>query len=338
MSVSTYRCPSCGNGLAFDPDLQKLVCDYCGNQYHEHEILNMLREKEEAVAHTAVFSCPSCGAEVATDETTAATYCYYCHNPVVLSGRLQAEFRPDFVLPFKVGKEKARETFLKWVKGKRYVPAGFYDESNIDKITGVYYPYWLANYTMDAQFEGEGKISQMTSTANENITTTQHFRVVRGGEVTLRNLQRSALRKADRKLADGVHPYHFEEMQPFTETVLSGFQAEKRDINSEEYHQSVEQEVGKYVQPLLTGGHGYHQLNGSTASRVKTAKYSYVLLPTWVVTYTGANGQIYYYSMNGQTQETCGVLPVDRNKLLRDCFVLAAGIFALACAGGYFLW
>ena len=338
MSVTTYRCPSCGNGLTFDPQLQKLVCDYCGSQYHEHEILDMQRKKEVAVAHTAVFSCPSCGAEVVTDETTAATYCYYCHNPVVLSGRLQAEFRPDYVLPFKVGKDTARDTFLKWVKGKRYVPSGFYDEKNIDKITGMYYPYWLADYTMDSQFEGEGRNSQVTSTVNENITTTQHYRVVRRGDVTLKNIQRSALRKADRKLADGVHPYHLNEMQPFTETVLSGFQAEKRDMNSEEFHESIEQEVRNQLQPLLMSDHGYQQISGSTQARVKSAKYSYVLLPAWVITYTDSNKKIYYYSMNGQTQETCGVLPVDRGKLLRDCALLAVAIFTLASAGGYFLW
>lgn len=338
MAVTTYRCPACGNGLRYDPELQKLVCDYCHNQYHEHEILDLIKEKEISTAHTAVFSCPSCGAEVATNETTAATYCYYCHNPVVLSGRLRAEFRPDFVLPFKVTKDLARQKFLQWARSKRYVPKGFYNESNIDKITGVYYPYWLADYTLDSTFEGEGKISTTVSTSKEDVTTTKHYNVMRKGEVDLANIQRSALSTADRKLSDGVHPYDFTQMQPFTETALTGFQAEKRDVNSEDLHQSVEKELKGYAQSLLTENHDYSSLSGNTTSDVKTAKYSYALLPTWVITYTGQDGKIYYYSMNGQTQETCGVLPIDKGKLLKDCALIGVSIFSLLMLGGYFIW
>lgn len=338
MAVTTYRCPACGNGLRYDPELQKLVCDYCHNQYYEHEILDLIKEKELSTANTNLYHCPSCGAEVATNETTAATYCYYCHNPVVLSGRLRAEFRPDYVLPFKVTKDQARKNFLNWVQTKRYIPKGFYSDSNIEKITGVYYPYWMADYTLDSTFSGEGKESTTVSDGNYNVVTTKHYDVVRRGDVELRNVQRGALSTADRKLSDGVHPYDYSQMQPFSETALTGFQAEKRDVNSEDLHQSIEEEMKSYAQNLLTEGHSYSSLSGETVSQVKDADFSYALLPAWVITYTGRDGVIYYYSINGQNQKTCGVLPIDKGKLKRDAFAIFAVVAGLLAIGGMFIW
>ena len=67
------------------------------------------------------YSCPSCGAEIITDATTAATFCYYCHNPVVLSGRLEGKYLPDMVVPFQLDKKKATESFLSFVKKKKFV-------------------------------------------------------------------------------------------------------------------------------------------------------------------------------------------------------------------------
>lgn len=90
-----------------------------------------------------LYTCPSCGAEIVTDETTAATFCYYCHNPVILSGRLSGEFHPDYVIPFAMEKKRAVEIFEQWMKKKRFVPKAFYSEDQIEKISGVYFPYML---------------------------------------------------------------------------------------------------------------------------------------------------------------------------------------------------
>lgn len=79
-------------------------------------------EASKAAGDAAVYSCPSCGAEIVTDPTTAATFCYYCHNPVVLLGRLSGRYLPDKVIPFAVDREKAVESFLKYVHSRRYVP------------------------------------------------------------------------------------------------------------------------------------------------------------------------------------------------------------------------
>ena len=44
--------------------------------------------------------------------------------------------------------------------------------------------------------------------------------------------------------------------------------------------------------------------------RFTKEEFDYVLLPLWTLTYKGGNGKTYFYSINGQTAEICGELPI----------------------------
>ena len=138
MAVVTYKCPNCDGGLIFDPESQKFHCEYCMSSFSEEELKNddsgiekeeqQETEQNEQESRMALYTCPSCGAEVVADETTAATFCYYCHNPVVLSGRLSGEFKPDKVIPFAIDKKAATERFLEWVGKKKFIPKAFFSK------------------------------------------------------------------------------------------------------------------------------------------------------------------------------------------------------------------
>jgi len=108
LATSTYKCPNCGAGLLFDPELQKVRCDFCLSEFSIAEIeaynqkleteaeqpAKLPRETDEN-SHLISYHCDSCGAEVVTDETTSATFCYYCHNPVLVTERLTGSYRPQ---------------------------------------------------------------------------------------------------------------------------------------------------------------------------------------------------------------------------------------------------
>ena len=65
----------------------------------------------------------------------------------------------------------------------------------------------------------------------------------------------------------------------------------------------------------------------------------YVLMPSWVLTYTHEKKKkIYYYMMNGQNGRICGKLPIRRVRLTLACLILGGAVFALMCGGGAFLW
>ncbi|MBR0320541.1 MAG: TFIIB-type zinc ribbon-containing protein, partial [Clostridia bacterium] len=178
MAASTYKCPSCGGYLAFDPESQKWKCPFCDSIFDEQAVM----ENEEASHQPAaegqqvMYRCQNCGSEIMTDETTVATHCYYCHSPVVLEGKLTSDMRPDAVLPFTVDKEKAVSAFMTWAKSKRYVPKAFFKEAQIESMTGVYYPHFVTDCEAEGSVEGEGRNISVSHTPNYVITKTDHYR------------------------------------------------------------------------------------------------------------------------------------------------------------------
>lgn len=78
-------------------------------------------------------------------------------------------------------------------------------------------------------------------------------------------LSRNALNKADRDLIECVQPYRLEEMQPFSMGYLSGFQAEKRDIEQ----QQIAPELKKNWRRWHAAPCGMRRTNISPSSRKK---------------------------------------------------------------------
>ena len=274
-----------------------------------------------------------------TDATTAATECYFCHSAVVLEGRLADDMQPDLVIPFKVDRDAALAQFKKWTAGKRFLPRGFYYEGQIEKLAGVYYPYWMADYRGHGSFEGEGLVVSSYDTPTEHITETKVYRVRRAGQMEFRNVMRSALGKADRTLGDGIHPYDLRGLRDFTLPVLSGFMAEARDVEENAVAGGIENELRGYAEPLLTSSaRHYSSLTGSTTLQFTQKRYRYTLLPAWIMTYRTLSGKVYYFAMNGETGKVCGRLPVSWGKLLGAASLIFAGVCGVICLGGYFLW
>lgn len=344
MAASTYKCPSCGGYLSFDPDTQNWKCPFCDSVFDE----SVIAEKEAAPkrtrtaqSHQVTYRCQNCGSEIMTDETTVATHCYYCHSPVVLEGKLTSDMRPDCVLPFKVDKEKAAEQFMKWVKSKRFVPKSFFKQAQIESMTGVYYPHFISDCVVEARSEGECRNIHRSEGATHITIKTDHYHVRREADLSFHSILRPALSKANRKLSEGVHPYPLEDMKPFSDAYLSGFVAERRDIEAESIRPDLERETSDYVSELMNDtAYQYSSASLSHTSRLKSVKTQYALLPMWLLTYPNKQKkeEPYYYAMNGSTGEVCGKLPIDRKKLYLTALGFGAAIFAAACILCYFIF
>ena len=226
MATITYKCPNCGGGLRFDPKLQKFKCDFCLSEFTQEELEKLTpqqagdqtvseeeaaylgqKEKEpstegknEGQTGAVLYTCPSCGATVITDETTAATFCYYCHNPIVLEGKLSGKYLPDRLIPFKYDKKKAEEIFLDYVHHKRFVPKAFFTKDQVEKLSGVYYPFWVYHASVDGQMSAAANRIRTWVTGDMEYTETRVFHVERGGQIDIQNLSRNALQESDKNL------------------------------------------------------------------------------------------------------------------------------------------
>ena len=191
-----YKCPYC---LAVLDELPEDAAKETEEKKETKEVKETKAESQEN-EEAVLYTCPSCGAEIITDATTAATFCYYCHNPVVLSGRLEGKYLPDMVVPFQLDKKKATESFLSFVKKKKFVPTAFFNKNQIEKLTGVYYPYWTCTAKGRASAHGEGRNIKVWRSGDTEYTETDVYAVDREGSIAVQNVMRGALKKADHRI------------------------------------------------------------------------------------------------------------------------------------------
>lgn len=336
----TYQCPNCGAGLSFDAEKQKFACEFCLSEFTEEEAKAANSEesereresaKQEYNEHMREYECPSCGAHVVADENTAADFCYYCHNPVVLLGKLSGQMRPHRIIPFRYDKKEAEKRFLDYTKKKWFLPKAFFSSAQVEKISGIYYPFWVTDADTDSTMQAHATRIRKWRRGNVEYTETSNFRIHRRGDIHFEDITTSALSEADKNLLEGVLPYPSEALQEFSMPYLSGYLAKKRDIEREALSDEVRKRMHGYASSLLRGTvHGYSTVSVQEMQvQIRQSHWEYSLLPVWMLTYRDRKDRLYTYAMNGYTGKVYGELPVSMGKLMLLLGAIAVPIATL---------
>jgi DNA-directed RNA polymerase subunit RPC12/RpoP len=324
--------------MRFSPEKQKTVCEWCASEFTAEELSEAgvgakvaegSAEAEEAAAaarasdtaefaeHTSLYVCSSCGAQIITDETTSAAECYYCHNPVILQGRLDGKFRPDKIIPFSVTRENAEEIFRRWVRKKWFVPSEFKSARQLERLAGVYTPFWLADCKINAQYDGEGRIVRSYTTGNWVITNTQIYYVERGAYLNYEKLPADGSEKLEDTFMDSIEPYDYTEMTDFNMNYLTGFYADKYDVEKEAVLGRIKSRTTDSAMEFLRNDMpGYTSVTPKyqNVNIIKT-DWEYALLPVWFMTFL-YKGRSYNFAVNGQTGKVSGLAPLSNKRLL----------------------
>ena len=339
----SLKCPSCGSALVFDPDSQKFNCEVCGSSFTDAELKSKRLEFNEEQAQDdklKEYRCPSCGAEILTDETTTTKFCSFCGNPVVLQGRLSGEFKPDLIIPFTIGKEKACEILKDYLCKYSYVPSSFFKESNLEKITGIYYPFWEADINSDCFLEADAKKVNTWIVGDKKYTEVKYYKIKRRGKIHFEDISVNALSTADKKLVENVLPYPIKNHIPFNMSYLSGYFAKKNDLSFEDVHGEIKTKLHQYSELLLKNTiDGYDSVTPSISrAKILEENHDYALLPIWILNYKYRKKN-YTFAVNGITGKCFGEIPLSKVKL----GITFAGISAIAFGiisilGGILLW
>ncbi len=180
------KCPACKASIKFNPKVGKFKCEYCGSEFTLEEMQkhsdNASGEKknrkdskvEDDNVEYVQYHCESCGAEIVADEQTAATFCVYCGNTAILKSKLSGEFAPDKMLVFKKDKQSSITAFKSLGKGRPLMPRDFNSEKNIEKIRGVYIPFWLYDINVSGDLNMTGEIITNWTSGNTHYTKTDN--------------------------------------------------------------------------------------------------------------------------------------------------------------------
>lgn len=350
--INEYKCPSCGGAIEFDSHSQKMKCPYCDTEFD----LETLKKYDEQLSREAeqkddisdwqtdpgkqwqegetdgmnVYTCKSCGGEIVSDENTGATSCPYCGNPVILTERFRGALRPDMVIPFKLDKKAAKEAYYKHIKGRPLLPKVFRRENHIDEIKGIYVPFWLFDADVAADARYKATKVRTWSDSDYDYTETSYYSVDRSGNMSFVSVPVDGSSRMPDDLMESIEPYKVADAVEFQTAYLSGYLADKYDVDAQQSTDRARERMKESAQDVLRDTvKGYASvIPENTNVRISGGDAKYALYPVWILNTTW-RGKKYIFAMNGQTGRMTGDLSVDNGAYTRWLLGLTA-VFSIA--------
>ncbi len=344
------RCPSCGASISFDPKTGKWKCDYCGSSFTLEEMKThkdnaSTDEKNDDNKNTddyneyVSYKCESCGAEIVADSNTAATFCVYCGNTAILKSKLQGKFRPDKIIPFATTIEDAKEAFKSLSKRRPLTPRDFSNLKNIEKIKGVYIPFWLYDIYTNGDIIADATRVRSWTVRDVRYTQTDFFEVTLGGNMSFSNVPQDASTRFDDDIMNTIEPFDYSGIKPYNHAYLSGFYAEKYDVIKEdglkEANKRVIQSAKEKLRSNITG-YSSVMIKNDTLNAV-VDKSEYAMLPVWMVN-VKYKDKMYTFAMNGQTGKFIGNIPLDVKRTIFFTIIIFIISFLICFLGSYVLY
>ena len=317
--IETYKCPSCGSDVVFDPANGRYSCGHCGSFFE----LDDLRPKASQSLHN--FACTECGAELVGSEEVASFSCPFCGSKLVARSKFEDRFAPDFIIPFQLTRKDAIERIRKTTRERDVLVDGFIDNAEVISTEGVYVPFWLFNG--EVLFKYDEKVDEhMESSAwdyfgvphvdyhPEPMTT---FFTHRYGSYELVGLPADASVRMPDDLMDSLQPYRYDGLEPFTTACMPGFVAE-RYTEPPAISWARTRFLMERATMRLTRNKG-RILDVRLVLPDMEEKVQQALLPVWLLVLE-RKGTRYLVGINGQTGKMASSLPIDEKKLHQRAF------------------
>lgn len=282
-----------------------------------------------------IYNCQSCGAQLVADEYTSATFCSYCGNPTLVEDRLQGEFRPQVIIPFKINKDQAVEIYKKWLRKGPLTPKELSTSSTIEKISGVYVPFWLYSYYARTHMNAHANKVRTTRKGDTEYTYTDHFDVYRDVKAEFDRIPADASEKMPDKQMDMLEPYNYEDIENFAMPYLSGYLSERFNYTPDEIEKRAKDRADKYITDIARDTiNGYSSVSviGNDVN-LRPKENEYALLPVWMLNFRFNNKEFHFY-LNGQTGKIVADRPISAAKAVIYGAIIFVIVLIITMLGG----
>ena len=284
----------------------------------------------ESPENLPIYLCKSCGAEVIVAGQEASVTCPYCSSKIVLTDKMSGNIRPNGIIPFKIPQKQLKKHIDEFYKDKKLLPRNFFSASRMEKVTGVYVPFWFFTGNLSGRYKFTGKKVSSVDENDYRITTTETYHAERDASMSFSNIPIDASDKISDKLMDSVLPYDLSELKPFNAGYLAGFAADRFDVPGNVLQARanglMSNTIKKVVDANMARSYTSHSSKGSEQS-MSNVNVSYVLLPVYIFSIKLGKKKKYSFAVNGQTGKVVGDLPIDKG-VSRLYFLLRFGIVA----------
>ncbi len=327
-------CKGCSGKLQFAPGTNHLKCPACGTE-NEIEVSTQILEeldfeqflsnfeKESDVQEVITIKCNGCGAQTTFNPNVVSDSCPCCGSPLVLKNATSSHsIQPKALLPFSITQERAFEQFRLWINKLWFAPNKLkHYARQLDKLTGLYIPYWTYDSNTSSDYTGErGDNYQTTETGpvmekGKMVVKTHTVTKIRWSSVSghvdnvFDDVLVVASRSLPREYVEKLEPWELEDMLPFNESYLSGFKTESYQVDLKEGFDDAKIKMDERIRASVCRDiGGDHQRIHSLNTVYNNITFKHILLPIWISAYMYKD-KVYRFLINGKTGEVQGERP-----------------------------
>jgi LSD1 subclass zinc finger protein len=347
-------CKGCSGKLQFAPGTNHLKCPACGTE-NEIETSSQVFEElnfelflsnfklESSVQEIVTIKCDGCGARTTFNPNVVSDACPCCGSPLVIKNATSTHsIQPKALLPFAINQEKAFEQFRNWINKLWFAPNKLKQYArNIEKLTGLYIPYWTYDSKTSTDYQGErGDNYQTTETGpvlvnGKMVVKTRTVTKIRWSSVSghVDNIHDDVLVVASKSLpreyVEKLEPWELENMIPFNESYLSGFKTESYQVDLKEGFDDAKIKMDEQIRASVCRDiAGDHQRIHTLNTIYNNITFKHILLPVWISAYLFKD-KIYRFLINGRTGEVQGERPYSWVKIAFVSIVAATIILII---------
>lgn len=344
-------CDACGSEMVYDPATQGLLCKHCGNKKDLPREADMVIERSFSETfslgamptgfsvETKTFHCNNCGANTAVDPDEVSFTCPFCSSTNVNQEAHQNRvITPSGILPFVITKEKALESFKKWIGKGFFRPGKLKRLAQLEKINSIYLPFWTYDAETASHWTAEAGYHYYvteTYTDSEGKSQTRQVQKTRWQPVSgyyehfFDDILILASQGLKQKESDRIAPYDMEAIVNYDSRYILGHESEVYQKDVQEGYKvadgimdnKIQSEVSKRVP-----GDTHRNLNINT--RKSGITFKHILLPIWIAAYQFRD-KTYRFTVNGQTGKIAGKKPLSWTRIILTILIAAGVITAL---------
>ena len=333
-ALEKHPCAACGAQAEWNPSKQALVCPFCGTvtpfvvdattgALVENDLARALRElPDEArgwLADKRTVQCQSCKAVSVFDPERVGQNCDFCGSPALIDyTEIKAPIRPQALLAFKISEPQVREQIRRWYASKWLAPGKLKSRALVDRVHGVYIPYWTFDAQAVCPWEADAGYYYYTTESyrdNQGRSQTRQVRHVRWEPASgiVRHFFDDepvpGTHGVSHALLGQVEPFRTTELVPYDTAFLSGFVVEHYQIVLLDAAQASQEQMKRKLFEMCSAEvPGDTQRNLQIHPTFSAQTFKHILVPIWLLSYL-YGAKTYQVVVNGYDGRMAGQYP-----------------------------
>ena len=307
------KCKNCGGELIYDVSSGELKCMQCDSivdipeqnanatkvDYTETSTLKISTEEYTQ------YSCSTCGRKHITPVHQELVNCPSCGD-CNLEKNVSVSYVPDGIIPFKLDKEKAMQSFSQWLRKRFWAPNNLKKLAKTESLKGTYFPIYNYDFNCFSKYSGVG-VKSRRGLDGKTYTTRHKFKGDRNDNFI--NYVDSANTTIPSGLLREMSNFDYTQCYIYRTEFLYGWIGLDNNIDIHNSFVKVKQSSKQEIEKRIKQESKYDSVENLICDTEYTnIKYNYLYVPVWV-NYYNYKGKTFNCFINGITGKVSGDAP-----------------------------